>query len=381
MTKGIYLHIPFCRKKCAYCDFPSTDLWREEDLALYLEALLKDLERSILPWKKYTLYIGGGTPSLLPMHSLDKLLDTLHALLPNPAEFTFEANPESLNREKLEMLSQGGVTRLSLGVQSFKNNHLAILGRIHTAQEAKGKAELARRYFENFNLDLIFGIPGQDTRDLELDLETALELNPTHLSVYSLTLEEDTLLFEASKEGGMHLPREEQWLEMFNFIPAKLKDHGFQRYEISNFARPGWECRHNLVYWENGEYLGIGASAVSHLSGKRLSRAKDPMKYMEMVSKGISPVVETESLPPWQKALETAMVGLRTTRGVNPGPIEQRWKVENKRLKKLLDNLKNQNLLEKKGERYCIPPHLFSISNEILAILWENHQIPPLSYL
>ncbi len=365
--KGIYLHIPFCRKKCDYCDFPSTAVWDQELLGDYLRALLQDLKASLPTWQDYTIYLGGGTPSILPPGLLEKLFSTLKDLLPHPLEFTFEANPESITREKLEVLAQAGVTRLSLGIQSFNDRHLKVLGRVHTAKEAREKAEMAREYFDNLNLDLIFSIPGQDLKTLKKDLDTTLSLAPQHISAYSLTLEGTTPLVRRTERGELIMPSEDQWLAMFLLISQELKGHGFRRYEISNFAVPGRECLHNLIYWENGEYLGIGSSAVSHLNGKRLFREREPKGYVDQVLKGKSPVVEKEVLPPWQKALETALVGLRTTRGIDPKAIEDRWGVERNRLSPILEELQAQGLLEQVGNRWRIPDELLPVANEIMA--------------
>ncbi len=369
--KGIYLHIPFCRKKCGYCDFPSTDRWEEALLKAYIDAILRDMEASLPPWKDYTLYVGGGTPSILPPNLLERLLSALKELLHHPLEFTFEANPESLTREKLELMVQAGVTRLSLGVQSFNDRLLTVLGRIHTGKEALRKAAMAREYMDNLNLDLIFGIPGQGLQDLEKDLETALALEPAHVSAYSLTLEGTTPLVHQAAQGNLTMPPEEEWLQMFHLIPEILSSGGLVRYEISNFARPGRECLHNLIYWENGEYLGVGASAVSHLGGKRLFRGKDPRTYIQKISQGISPVVEKEDLPPRRKVLETAMVGLRTTQGVDPAAIEEKWGAEGGKLKAILEDLETQGLLERNRNRWRIPERLLPVANEVMVKVLE----------
>jgi len=369
--KGIYLHIPFCKRKCAYCDFPSTEVWDHELLGLYVDALLADLCIHLPSWQGYTIYIGGGTPSILPLHLMERLLFGIKELLPNPEEFTFEANPESITREKLELLQQAGVTRLSMGVQSFNDKHLKVLGRIHTAKEAMKKGEMSKVYFDNLNIDLIFGIPGQSLRDLEKDIDAALTLEPAHLSVYSLTLEEHTPLTHRIKRGELSMPSEDKWLRMFHLIPCKLGLHGFRRYEISNFGKPGKECLHNLIYWENGEYLGVGASAVSHLGGCRLFREQRPKRYIERVLNGESPVVDEERLSPWCKTLETAVVGLRTTKGIDPWAIEERWGVEKGRLAERLISLEGEGLLEREDNRWRIPEKLLPVANEVMARILE----------
>ncbi len=367
MAKGLYIHIPFCRKKCAYCDFVSQASWTRELLENYVDALLTDLKTSFLSWDEYTIYIGGGTPSILPLDLLEKILNTLSGLIPRPKEFTFEANPESLDEEKLELLVQGGVTRLSLGVQSFHDPLLATLGRIHTGKEAQRKAEMVKEHLDNLNLDLIFAIPGQTPKALERDLEMALSLDPRHISAYSLTLEGATPMAVRVEKGELTLPEEEEWLEMFCMIPEKLASRGLRRYEISNFSLPGKECLHNLIYWENGEYLGVGASAVSHMGGERIFREKDPLSYIRKIQEGTPPICEKETLSPWRKVLETAMVGLRTTRGIDPDETEERWEVKKGRLKTVLQDLEAQGLLERVEGRWRIPERFLPIANEIMT--------------
>lgn len=374
MLRGLYIHIPFCRRKCAYCDFASRDTWDPGFLAAYIDALLTDLKASLPPWEEYTVYIGGGTPSILPPRLLERLLDALSRFLLRPREFTFEANPESLDREKLELLVQGGVTRLSLGVQSFHDHLLATLGRIHTGKEARKKAEMVKERLDNLNLDLIFGIPGQTSKALERDLEIALSLDPRHISAYSLTLEGEVPMAVRVEKGELTLPTEEEWLEMFQLIPETLASGGFRRYEISNFSLPGKECLHNLIYWENGEYLGLGASAVSHIGGERIFREEEPLIYIQRIQKGIPPICEKETLSPWRKVLETAMVGLRTTRGINPEEIEERWGVTGKRLTAILQDLEAQGLLERAEGRWRIPERLLPTANEILARILEQRK-------
>lgn len=365
---GLYVHIPFCRRRCAYCDFPSTSVWDEELLLRYVEAILRDLSQE--KWRikvPYTLYIGGGTPSILPPKLLDKLLGWLKVYLPLPVEWTIEANPESLSREKLKILSASGVNRLSLGVQSFHDLLLKILGRIHTGREAREKAALAREYFENLNLDLIFASPTQTLHTLEADLVDAISLKPAHISAYGLTLEQRTPLAEGVENGELVLPKEEEWLQMFELIPAVLEEAGFYRYEISNYAREGFYCHHNLNYWRNGEYLGIGASAVSHLNDTRLFREKDPVKYIELVEGGGSPVVEREVLTPVGKVGETIMMQLRTRKGFDWQEIEKKGGVKDK-FEERIRELLSLGLLEEKDGRYRIPEKYFHISNHIMSM-------------
>jgi len=291
---SLYLHFPWCVKKCPYCDFNSHE-WKgtgafPEDA--YLDALCADLEQALpLIWGRsvHTVFIGGGTPSLLSAKGLDRLLADVRARLPliADAEITLEANPGTFEAEKFSQFRSSGVNRLSLGIQSFNDAMLAALGRIHDAQQARRAAEVAQRIFGNFNLDLMFALPGQTLDACRTDLETALSYGPPHLSLYQLTLEPNTRFAKYPPA----LPEHDVCADMQEWIHRRMQKAGYLHYEISAYAQPRQTCQHNLNYWRFGDYLGIGAGAHSKLSFPerivRQIRYKHPATYMAQSRQGL----------------------------------------------------------------------------------------------
>jgi len=364
---GVYVHIPFCKSKCFYCSFPSIP---SEDMNLfsrYVKALLKDLCTQMWCIKSpYTIYIGGGTPSIFSAKILEILLQGIRKYLKDPIEFSIEVNPESLDEDKLKLFYEYGVTRLSIGVQSFNDATLKTLGRIHTAKEAKDKILLAKKYFENINLDLIFAFPGQGVSEVESDVKEAISFEPTHISAYSLSVEEGTPLANKIKNKELSLPSEEEWDLMFELVAFLLKEAGFTRYEISNYAKAGYECIHNINYWKNGEYLGVGAASVSHINKIRIFKEPDPLKYIEKILSQKTAIVKEETLSFTQKAAETIIMQLRTREGFDLNEIEKEFKVGGY-FKKRIDELLSEGLLEKVNNKYRIPEGYIKISNQIMS--------------
>ena len=290
---SLYIHLPWCLNKCPYCDFNSHALKNEtqdgpSDLPedRYIDALIRDLEESLpLIWGRsiHTIFMGGGTPSLFSPNSVERLISSVRSrlvLLPG-CEITLEANPGTFERDRFKAFKDAGVTRLSLGVQSFNDQALKALGRVHDSEQAKAAAKEASEVFETFNLDLMYALPNQSVDDLIVDLKTALSFKPTHLSIYHLTLEPNTVFAKYPPE---HLPSEDTAYEMLDVIADYAKEGGLERYEVSAFAKPGHRCQHNLNYWQFGDYLGIGAGAHSKLSFAhriiRQIRHKEPSLYM-----------------------------------------------------------------------------------------------------
>jgi len=290
LEAGIYLHIPLCQAKCHYCDFfsiPASSSW----YAPYVEALCHQIAWAArrCPIRARSLYLGGGTPTVLPPAMLARLLRTCfeHFGQPTTGEVTVEANPGTVSREGLHSLVQAGVTRLSLGVQSFDDRELKMLGRIHTAQEAVAALEDARAAgFEAISLDLIFGLPAQSLGDWKRTLEKAASLSPEHLSAYALTLEPGTPLARSVADGLLPAPDDDLAASMYRLLETRLADAGFQHYEISNWARRdpsrGWHCVHNLNYWRNEPWLGFGAGAHSYAFGRRWHEIEDLEAYVRL---------------------------------------------------------------------------------------------------
>jgi oxygen-independent coproporphyrinogen-3 oxidase len=332
---SIYLHFPWCVRKCPYCDFNSHPLQSDLPEDAYLEAMRLDLEAALardegLATREVgSVFMGGGTPSLFSPAALRRLMEFIRAHLPlaRDAEITLEANPgtlrEELAEEKLIALGAAGINRLSLGIQSFNANSLAALGRVHNHEEALRAAHLAVRHFPRVNLDLMYGLPGQTFADTLEDLKIALESGATHLSCYQLGIEPHTR-FAVSPPPD--LPDPDQCADMGEAIEARLAAAGFQHYEISAFARPGFACRHNLNYWQFGDYLGLGAGAHSKLTAPpgvfrvfRQTRWQKPEVFMRKAKEGGA--VETEApVSPDELPVEFLMNALRLTEGV-PAPL------------------------------------------------------------
>ena len=301
---SLYVHLPWCLKKCPYCDFNSHERRAGVDAAAqqtrYVDALMSDLEASLpLVWGRpvISVFIGGGTPSLFEPEAIDRLIAGVRARLPLApgCEITLEANPGTFERDRFAAFRAAGVTRLSVGVQSFNDAHLKAIGRVHDGAQARAALEEAARAFDTFNLDLMYALPGQSLVELDQDLRTALSFKPPHLSIYHLTVEPNTVFAKFPPR----LPDDDTAWDMLDRITETTAQVGLERYEVSAYARAGHRCLHNLNYWQFGDYLGIGAGAHSKLSFAhrvvRHVRARDPALYMEKALAGDA-VVSTEAV-------------------------------------------------------------------------------------
>ena len=322
------MHIPWCVRKCPYCDFNSHEARAEIPEAEYLAALEADIVAALPQvWGRriVSVFFGGGTPSLLSATGLDRLLTTIRTLLPlqPDAEITLEANPGTAEAGKFAAFRAAGVNRLSLGIQSFADRHLHALGRIHDGDEARRAIELAARHFDNFNLDLMYGLPGQSLDEALADVDAALSFAPTHLSCYQLTLEPNTAFAAAPPE----LPEADRCADMQEAIEARLAAAGFTHYETSAFARPGRQCRHNLNYWQFGDYLGIGAGAhgklTLHDGVRRQMRWKQPKQYLAQIAAG-QPLQDEFTVAADDLPFEFMMNALRLTQGFDPALYAER---------------------------------------------------------
>ncbi|MBX6422763.1 radical SAM family heme chaperone HemW [Thermosulfurimonas sp. F29] len=329
MEAALYLHVPFCRGKCPYCDFYSVT--EPPDESLYLSAVLAEVRlwRERIPRKTVfvTFYAGGGTPSLLSPDFYARLFEELSRLLSfSPVELTLEANPEGLSLKRLEGYLRAGFNRLSLGLQSLQPEGLLALGRRHGPEEARAAVEAARRAgFENLSLDFIFGWPGETPAHLQKDLDEALRLAPEHLSWYELTPEEGTPLFRALAEGRVRLPGEEVLVDMHRTIHERLTGEGFEHYEISNYARPGRRCLHNLFYWKALPYLGLGPAAASFLGKRRYRNPEDLKTYLSTVRSGTLAARLEEVLSPEEALREAVILSLRLSEGVRRKEFRRRF--------------------------------------------------------
>ena len=333
---GLYIHIPFCRRKCRYCDFVSFPDLKYEDL--YFIALVEEM-RLYSPLMKGrtfdTVFIGGGTPTVLKSGRAEAILNAARGFfsISSVAEITCEANPESATEEKLQELKSTGVNRLSIGLQSADDSLLRTIGRVHTYEDFLSAFHLARSSgFDNINVDVMHGLPGQSSETYLDTLEKVCELGAEHISSYALILEENTPLYEEIAEGKLSLPDPDEVADMEDVGFDILENNGYIRYEISNFAKPGCECRHNLNYWNNGEYLGIGLNSHSalHIKGDwiRFSNTDVLSEYIEKLGSGMVPVKDTETIDKKDEMFESIMLGLRKTKGVSRSEFEIRYGVD-----------------------------------------------------
>jgi len=332
MAAGLYIHVPFCLRKCRYCDFISYP-YSEAAAGEYLGALKREVElygETLANGDKTfsTVFIGGGTPTCLPAEQLAAVLERVRGVftLSPHCEVTVEANPGTVDENALKALKAAGVNRLSLGVQSFDDSLLRVLGRAHTAAEAEAAFRAVRSAgFDNINLDLIFGIPGQSAAGWDETLRRVARLGPEHVAAYSLQVEEGTPLALSIEREEISACPEELELLMYRRVIGFLKRAGFVHYEISNFARPGRESRHNLGYWRNRFYLGLGPAAHSYLGGRRFANETSLDRYCERLGRGEFPVAEQEEITPAVEMAETIFMGLRLLKGIRLSDFEQRF--------------------------------------------------------
>ena len=390
---SLYVHIPWCVRKCPYCDFNSHEIKGSpscDDTALlnlesglesrYLHALIADLDRALPQvWGRpvYTVFFGGGTPSLLSARGLDDLLSAIRSRLPlaPDAEITLEANPGTFEARKFAEFRALGINRLSIGIQSFHPGHLAALGRIHDAAQARAAIEIAQSSFDNFNLDLMYALPGQTLAQAVADIGTAIGFSPAHVSAYHLTIEPNTLFHRQPPA----LPDDEVSADMQQAIETRLADAGYRHYETSAFAQPGREARHNLNYWTFGDYLGIGAGAHGKLSFAdrvlRQMRYKQPREYMEKAEAGMA-VQQEQKVPVDDLPFEFAMNALRLIEGFELSLFTARTGMPLHWLRKDLQEAESRGLIERdhlrlrptlKGQRFL---------NDLLQIFLRDSAAP-----
>ncbi|MBQ9519794.1 MAG: oxygen-independent coproporphyrinogen III oxidase [Firmicutes bacterium] len=312
---SFYIHIPFCKRKCAYCDFLSSA--DTSPLPAYTDMLLKEISAFKTDEKIHSIFIGGGTPSFIPDAYITKILSLIKNSydLEENCEISIETNPGTLDESKLYAYKATGINRLSIGVQSFDDRLLKTLGRIHDSKTAQENISLAKKYFDNINLDLMFALPYQSMEDWKKTLRTAVSFCPTHISAYSLIIEEGTPFYDKYDYIDENLDR-----TMYYYAKDFLRQNGFYQYEISNFAKQGYSCKHNLVYWQGGDYKGFGLGAASLTDNKRLKNTEDMGEYLNGVS-----VSEVIPLDKAETMKEFVMLGLRCTDGINADTFKSRF--------------------------------------------------------
>ncbi len=377
---GLYIHIPYCDSKCPYCDFNSYAVarWPEAD---YAAALVDELTRhaGTPEWhgrRVETIFFGGGTPSLFAPASIERILARVRDLwrLADDVEITLEANPGTVDESKLLGFRSAGVNRISFGVQSFRARHLQTLGRIHSADQAIEALGLAQRAgFDNVNLDLMFALPAQDFDEWCADLDRACTLGTTHISAYNLTYEEGTAFFQWRAQQRLIPLDEDAEFRMFLETRRRLEASGYKAYEISNFAKPGAECRHNLNYWRGGDYLGVGAGAHSfvrtpgHRWGRRAANHRSPVAYLQAIQRGGEAEASNETLDRERAAGEFVFLGLRCADGLSLNEFSARFATPFLEMFSAVDRFLRDGLLEVEADRVRLPPAGLLVADSVFA--------------
>lgn len=362
MISSLYIHIPFCRNICTYCDFCKM-YYNEEMVSSYLKALQKEF--IMLPHSRFqTIYIGGGTPSALSKEARQTLKEILHPLLKaKNYEWTMECNPEDIDVDLIKDLKEMGINRISIGIETVQEKFFSLLGRKSIKEEITAKIKLLKEHgFTNINVDFMYALPEQTLDDLKDDLAFFLSLDITHISCYSLMIEENTML----KVKKITPIDEDLDFVMYQTICQTLKEHGFTHYEISNFAKPGYESKHNLVYWHNEHYYGIGLGASGYIDQVRYQNTKSLRHYLNGNYR-----LEEEALTKQDQMAEEMMLGLRTLQGVNKKHFQEKYQTTIKAQYDIIDLLE-QHLLEETEEYFYIPEDKLYISNEILLRFLEE---------
>ena len=359
--KGLYIHIPFCVKKCKYCDFIS---FTAGDKEAYITALCRELD-AYKGEEIDTVFIGGGTPTSLPNELIKRLF--LHIrntfTIKTDAEWSVEANPKTVDGEKLMLLRDLGANRISVGVQSFSDNELQKIGRVHTAKEAAETIELVKRYFDNVNIDLISALPEQSLSSFITTVDTAISLNPDHISCYSLILEEGTPLYNEHISSPLNIPDEETEREMYFKASEMLAKAGYNRYEISNFAKFGRECRHNLKYWHCDDYIGAGIAAHSLINGVRRENTTDMTEYMNG-----NYLKESVTLDISDKISEYIIMAFLLTEGISETKFQRKFGLNfKKEYNSQLARFEKLGLIEKTTIGYRLTDNGISVSNSVLC--------------
>ena len=369
---GIYIHFPFCIKKCSYCDFFSiTDMKNREKFILSLISEIGIYARSFNNRPAVdTLYFGGGTPSLMEPCELALILDELqkYFIFKEGFEFTHECNPGTIEKSKLDGFRELGVNRLSIGIQSLIPKELEFLDRIHSPEEALKAIVTAREAgFENISTDIIFSLPGQKVDDIKYTLENLLEYNPNHISAYNLTFEKGTPLFNRMQSGKVLKNNDETDAEIFEFVSDKLTESGYEQYEVSNFALYGKKCRHNLNYWNVGEYFAFGPSAHGFVNGVRYWNHRNLKKYFDLLDNSELPVEGKETLTKRQKLEERIMLGLRCE-GINIDDIKKEFDIDLSYFnKELINHLFQEGLMTNGNGILRLTRKGFLLSDEIIT--------------
>lgn len=371
MIKAAYLHIPFCEHICHYCDFNKVFL-KGQPVDEYLLALDREMQMTLAqyPVKELdTIFVGGGTPTSLNEKQLERFCESInrHLLKSSDVEFTFEANPGDLSEEKLQILKDAGVNRISLGVQTFNDELLKKIGRVHRAEDVyRTIDDVKKTGFQNISIDLIYSLPEQTLEDFQASLHTAFSLDIPHYSAYSLIIEPKTVFYNLMKKGRLPVLGEDIEAQMYETVMEAMEKHGFKQYEISNFAKPGFESRHNLTYWDNENYFGFGAGAHSYVDGFRRSNYGPLKKYMDQINSGKLPFIEEHQVTLAEQMEEEMFLGLRKTEGVSISRFKMKFDRDPEQLfKQEFADLTSRQLLNVQDGRIYLTKKGRLLGNEV----------------
>ena len=370
---SVYIHIPFCATKCYYCAF-NTYTFHKEQAEKYLQALRTEMELYASATDSLqTIFIGGGTPSILSANALAQLLGDIHRnfTISPDAEITVECNPGTVDAEKLSIMRSSGVNRLSFGLQAMQDETLQQLGRIHTVDEFLHSYQLTRKHgFENVNIDLIFALPDQAIEAWHHTLNAVISLEPEHISAYNLVMEEATPFYEQWQAGELHLPSEDTEADMFQYTIETLTAHGYTHYEICNFAKPDQVAKHNLVYWNNQACIGLGAGACGYVNGVRYTNIRGIAPYIDALRQHNKPISDTEHLTGYAEKAETLMLALRKREGISLENYQNRFGEEIEvALGDILNKWIDLHLLEQTDTHLRLTDHGLFLANEIFVEL------------
>lgn len=366
---SLYIHIPFCKQKCFYCDFPSY-AGKESLMDEYVEALNKEILDKASKYIIKSIFIGGGTPSYLTNDQLDSLLKTINNLnFNNEIEFTIECNPGTLTKENLIIMKKNNVNRLSIGLQATNDLLLKSIGRIHTYEEFKNNYLLAREIgFENINIDLMFGLPNQSLEDWKETLKEIVNLNPDHISAYSLIIEQGTVFYNWYEKDKLPLPKEDDEREMYIYSKDMLKKNGYNQYEISNYSKNNKECYHNKVYWKCDEYLGVGVSSSSFINSNRFKNIDDIKEYIEKINKNEDVTCDNYKNTLTDNMEEFVFMGLRMIDGIEEKEFKHRFNKDIYEVYKdvIEKNIRQELLISNMGRLY-LSPRGIEVSNYVMS--------------
>ncbi len=366
---SLYIHIPFCKQRCFYCDFPTfagKERFRED----YVEALIKEIEDKCSNYLIKTIFIGGGTPSYLEEKELEKLLIAVSKLnLSDKLEYSIECNPGTVNEDKLKIMKKYGINRISFGLQSCNDQLLKKIGRIHTFKEFLENYNLARKIgFNNINIDLMYGLPNLTIQDWKDTLEKISELRPEHISAYSLIIEEGTAFYKLYEKDKLELPSEDDERVMDKLTKDILKSNGYHQYEISNFALPGKECEHNKVYWSLEEYIGVGSASSSYIDGYRLVNTSNINDYIEKINNNISVVIDKYENTIEDEMEEFVFMGLRMVSGIDLLKFKKKFGVDiNSIYKEVIEKNIKDGLLVVEENKMFLTAKGMELSNSVMS--------------